>query len=359
MLRPDPKDLAALARDTVREAMRSWRLPATLLLGVGMGVLEYRTTGHRPAFFFGPSAALYTLVLGPLPWRALVPLEADGHRGDKLVRWCVAAALSTVFFYALVAGYRAVAELTGMRAVYVLGHARESLVAWLLFLIGGWGLARDIQLEQRLDVTLGSHQKLSDELAAARLDALRADLDPHFLFNALNAIASQCTSDPAAAEDNIVRLSSLLRAVLDTRRRTHHTLEEELALAGDYVALLKARFPTLSVRVDVAPDTLDAAVPPLLLQPLLENAVRHGQIDRGEIALTARREGDALRVRVRSPGAFRGHREGRLGIELVRRRVELAWGPDGEFEIVTDGDATVGTVTARGAFRATVERNAA
>lgn len=352
MLLPDPKDLAALARDTVREAMRSWRLPATLVLGVGMGVLEHRTTGHRPAFFFGPAAALYTLVLGPLPWRALVPLEADGHRGEKLVRWGVAAAVSTALFYALVGGYRALAEVTGLRAVYVLGHARESLVAWLLFLIGGWGLARDIQLEQRLDVTLGSHEKLSAELAAARLDALRADLDPHFLFNALNAIASQCTSDPTAAEDNIVRLSTLLRAVLDTRRRTHHTLEEEVALAGDYLALLRARYPALAVRVDVAPDTLAALVPPLLLQPLLENAVRHGHIDRGEIALTARREGEALRVRVRSPGAFRGPREGGLGLELVRRRVELAWGDDGSFDIGSDGDATVGTVTARHALRA-------
>ena len=359
MLIPDPRDLVGLARDTVREATRSWRLPATLVLGVGMGVLEYRTTGHRPAFFFGPGAALYTLILGPLPWRALVPLEADGHRGDKLVRWCVAAAMSTALFYALVASYRGLAEVTGLRSVYVLGHARESLVAWLLFLIGGWGLARDIQLEQRLDVTLGSHEKLSAELAAARLDALRADLDPHFLFNALNAIASQCASDPSAAEDNIVRLSTLLRAVLDTRRRPHHSLDEELALTADYVALLVARYPSLKVRVDVAPDTLDALVPPLLLQPLLENAVRHGQIDRGEIVVTARREGDALVVRVRSPGAFRGPRDGGMGIDLVHRRVDLAWGDEGTFVIAGDGDATVGTVTARRAFSHAPERTAA
>lgn len=359
MLLPDPKDLTALVRDTVREATRSWRLPATLVLGVGLGVLEHRTTGHRPAFFFGPLAALYTLLLGPLPWRALVPLEADGHRGKKLIRWGIAAVVSTALFHVLVAGYRALAELTGLRGVYALGHARESLVAWLLFLIGGWGLARDIQLEQRLDVTLGSHARLSAELAVARLDALRADLDPHFLFNALNAIASQCTSDPVAAEDNIVRLATLLRAVLDTRQRSQHSLGEELSLAHDYVALLKARYPTLAVRFDMAPDTLDVPVPPLLLQPLLENAVRHGRIDRGAIAVTARRDGDVLHVCVRSPGTFRGPREGGLGLDLVRRRVELAWGARGSFEIRSDGESTLATVTARGALRLPLERTAA
>lgn len=359
MLLPDPKDLLALVRDTVREAMRSWRLPATLVLGVGLGLLEYRTTGHRAAFLFGPFAALYTLLLGPLPWRALVPLEADGRRGEKLIRWGIAAAVSTALFHALVTGYRSLAELTGLRMVYVLGHARESLVAWLLFLIGGWGLARDIQLEQRLDVTLGSHERLSAELAAARLDALRADLDPHFLFNALNAIASQCTSDPVAAEDNIVRLATLLRAVLDTRRRPQHSLEEELSLAHDYVALLRARYPTLTVYFDVASDALDAPVPPLLLQPLLENAVRHGQIDRGVITVRVHAEGHTLHVCVRSPGGFRGPREGGLGLELVRRRVELAWGSRGSFDITHDGDSTVASVTACGVLRLRQERTAA
>lgn len=350
MVLPDAKDLSGLVRDTVREAMRSWRLPATLVLGVGFGLLEYRATRSGPAFVFGPAAALYTLVLGPLPWRALVPLEADGHRGEKLVRWCVAAALGTALFYGLVGAYRAFAIVADVPTLYALGHARESLVMWLLFLIGGWGLARDIQLEQRLDVTLGLHERLSEELAAARLDALRADLDPHFLFNALNAIASQCASDPAAAEENVVRLATLLRAVLDTRRRPSHPLDDEVALAGDYVGLLKARYPELTVTFDVAPEALRADVPPLLLQPLLENAVRHGSIDRGEIRVEALGQGRDLVIRVRSPGAFRGPREGGMGIDLVRRRVELAWGPNGRFEIATEGDSTVGTVTARGAL---------
>ncbi len=355
VLVPDVTDLSTLVRDTVREATRSWRLPATLVLGMGLGALEYQATGRAAGFLFGPAAAMYTLLLGPLPWRALVPLEADGRRGEKLVRWCIAAAVGTALFYVLIGAYRAYAVVVDVRSIYTLGHARESLVAWLLFLIGGWGLARDIQLEQRLDLTLGSHRRLSDELAAARLDALRADLDPHFLFNALNAIASQCASDPIAAEDNIVRLSTLLRAVLDTRRRPLHALDEELALAHDYVGLLQARYPSLTVSFHVEPEAGDAQVPPLLLQPLLENAVRHGRIERDEIRVSVRRADDELVVCVRSPGAFRGPREGGMGIDLVRRRVELAWGAEGSFEIVADGDHTVATVIARGHFARTAE----
>jgi hypothetical protein len=347
---PDAHDLWSLTRDTVREATRSWRLPATLVLGASLGLLEFRATRSVAGFAYGPTAALYTLVLGPLPWRALVPLEADGHRGEKLIRWCVAAALSTALFVVLVEAYRAFAVAAALPRVHAFGHTRESLVTWLLFLIGGWGLARDIQLEQRLDLTLGSHKRLSDELAAARLDALRADLDPHFLFNALNAIASQCASDPIAAEDNIVRLATLLRAVLDTRRRPLHALAEELELARDYVALLKARYPSLAVSVEVT-DDLVVEVPPLLLQPLLENAVRHGATDQGAITVCVRRDGDALVLHVRSPGVFRGPREGGLGLDLVRRRVELAWGNAGHFSIAADGDHTLAMVIAHDAFK--------
>jgi hypothetical protein len=106
-----------------------------------------------------------------------------------------------------------------------------------------------------------SHQRLAAQLAAAQLDALRADLDPHFLFNALNAIASQCASDPVAAEDNIVRLSTLLRAVLDTRQLALHPLDDELALARDYTGLLQARYPSMRVSIERDDDLAAVDVP--------------------------------------------------------------------------------------------------
>ena len=345
------EDLRTLVRDTVREALRSWRLPATLALGVGFGLLESKFTQRRGSFFFGPGSAIYTLLLAPLPWRALLPLEEDGHRVEKALRALGALAVATVLFSVLVASYRAFASAAHMREVYAFGERRELLVTWLLFIVGGWGLARDIQLEQRLDRTLGSHQRIAAELAAARLDAVRADLDPHFLFNALNAIASQCASDPAAAEQNVCRLATLLRAVLDTRRRALHPLDDELALANDYLELLRARYPTLRFEVRAAADALTVSVPPLVVQPLLENAVRHGRVELGAVTLTAAREGDDLRLEVSSPGAYVGPREGGMGLDLVRRRVALAWGDRGRFEVRNEGDRAVASTAAAGAAR--------
>jgi hypothetical protein len=329
-------------RDTVREAARSWRLPAALILGVGFGLLERNNTGENVNFLFGPAAALYTLFLGPLPWRVLVPLEADGDRVRKLGRWLLAATIGLAMFAALVATYGALGHTLDLRTDYLYTHPRELVVSTLLFLVGGWGLARDVQLEQRLDRSMRSHGQLAAELEEARLYAVRADLDPHFLFNALNAIASQCVSDPRQAEENIVRLSSLLRAVLDTRRRPLHSLDDELALARDYLGLLGARYPELRYAIDVDAALGEVSVPPLLLQPLLENAVRHGDISGGVIEIHGRHDEKTRRVTIEvcSPGAFRGGREGGMGVELVKRRVDLAWGGDASFALVGDNERT-------------------
>ncbi len=333
-------DLGSLMRDTVREATRSWRLPVTIALGAGLGAFEWMRTRDGASLAFGPVAAVYTLLLGPLPWRALAPLEADGERARKFVRGVAAAAIALALFALLAGIYVLVARAGGSGIA-----AREFTVTALLFMVGGWGLARDVQLEQRLDRSLERHGQLRAELEEARLYAIRADLDPHFLFNALNAIASQCVSNPAAAEENVVRLSSLLRAVLDTRRRTLHALEEEVALARDYLGLLAARFPALKYAVDIDPAAASRMVPPLLLQPLLENAVRHGRIQEGEISLSARVGPDGiLELRVRSPGCMGVTREGGIGLELVRRRVEMAWGSADAFAIADDGRETTAVI---------------
>lgn len=339
-------DLLTLLRETVRESLRSWRLPAAIALGIGFGFIERSHTGARLSLFFGPAAALYTLLLGPLPWRALVPLEADGQRARKLLRALLAAGIATGLFALLVAPYALAASALDLSPSYLATHPRELVLATLLFLAGGWGLARDVQLEQRLDRSLRRHGKLEAELEEARLYALRADLDPHFLFNALNAIADECRTDPARAEDNVVRLSSLLRAVLDTRRRPLHRLEEELALARDYLGLLCARYPALRFSVREPPELRELLVPPLLLQPLLENAVRHGKIDAGPLELEVREEGGLIVLEVRSPGPFGGRRAGGLGLELVERRVAMAWGEQGSFEITTREGATVARIVA-------------
>ncbi len=347
-------DLPYLLKDTLREAARSWRLPATVALGVGFGFIERAYTGNRLGLVFGVVAGLYTLFLGPLPWRVLVPLEEDGQRVHKFVRWMLAAAISLALFALLVIPYAYVADAFAGARSYLVSRPRELAVSTLLFLVGGWGLARDVQLEQRFDRSERRQGRLTAELEEARLYALRADLDPHFLFNALNAIASQCTSDPSGAEANIVRLSSLLRAILDTRRQVVHPLDEELSLARDYLGLLKARYPELTYVVSEPSDSdlLSVRVPPLLLQPLLENAVRHGNHALGPIELTITVNAGVLECTVKSRGVFRGEREGGMGLDLVRRRVEMAYGDEGSFTIQTeDGDTTVARILAPSLYK--------
>ena len=116
-----------------------------------------------------------------------------------------------------------------------------------------------------------------------------------------------------------------------------------------YLGLLAARYPELGyeVRADAVPR--DTAVPPLLLQPLLENAVRHGAMGRGSICVDGGVRAHTVYLTVRSPGVFGGGREGGMGLELVRRRVELAWGEHASFTIGPAPDDP------RGATLATIE----
>jgi signal transduction histidine kinase len=192
---------------------------------------------------------------------------------------------------------------------------------------------------------------LESSLARAELRSLRLQLQPHFLFNALNTISSTMYDDPAAADEMIDRLAELLRASLRTAGAHGADGEEppevvpladELEILDAYLALMKARFrERLVVAVAVAPETRDALVPPLLLQPLVENAVRHGGAERtgrGRIEIRAERAGDTLELTVEDdgPGAAAGPAGGAkstgLGLSATAERLQILYGPDHRFE---------------------------
>lgn len=152
--------------------------------------------------------------------------------------------------------------------------------------------------------------RLQTELAQAKLENLRLQLQPHFLFNALNAISSVMYEDVRKADAMLARLSEFLRIVLTTSDAPEITLDEELQIERLYVDVMKARLENgLHLQIDADPDARLARVPPLILQPLIENSIRHGMADaRGElaIAISAVRNGTALEVRVRDNGAGMG-----------------------------------------------------
>jgi len=192
--------------------------------------------------------------------------------------------------------------------------------------------------------------ELERHLIQAQLDALRQQLQPHFLFNALNAVSTLIADDPPAAQRMIARLAELLRLALDERNAAEVPLWRELELAHSYLAIEQVRFgDRLAINVDVPPDARQAMVPGLLLQPLLENAVRHGLARRrgpGSIEVVARVEDTALSLRVvdrgTAPRDDAGSSDGGGGIGLgnVRARLRHLYGDAQRLEFVPTADGT-------------------
>jgi signal transduction histidine kinase len=181
---------------------------------------------------------------------------------------------------------------------------------------------------------------LRAELTQSKLDVLRSQLRPHFLFNTLNAISVFVSEDAAKAQQMILRLSTLLRRSLD--EEAHEVaFEEELAFANDYLDIQRGRFgDRLAVALDVRDDVLRANVPVFVLQPLLENAIEHGRSDerRSTVTLHASRVGDSLYIAVIDDGPGMASdvapSEG-IGLSNTRARLEhlygrrssVEWGP--------------------------------
>jgi len=180
--------------------------------------------------------------------------------------------------------------------------------------------------------------QLEGSLARAQLRNLRLQLQPHFLFNALNTISATMYEDPAAADEMLDQLAELLRASLRTAQSDEVPLGEELALLDRYLALLHARFGSrLEIDLQLDPEAAGALVPSLFLQPLVENAIRHGNAERegrGAVAVRARRQGDTLILEVEDDGpgdlgaADRtpARREPGLGLAATAERLKLLYG---------------------------------
>jgi LytS/YehU family sensor histidine kinase len=182
--------------------------------------------------------------------------------------------------------------------------------------------------------------QLEAQLAEARLDALRMQLHPHFLFNTLHAISALMARDVPAARRMMTRLSDLLRFSLEQEVTDEVPLAEELDFLDRYVEIQRARFPDrLHVEMDVEPDAQAALVPRFMLQPLVENAIRHG-IDRrpggGRVVVRARVNDHRLKIEVEDngPGFPSGadYREG-VGLRSTRARLEHLYGGGGELDL--------------------------
>jgi hypothetical protein len=239
------------------------------------------------------TASLWALV-GQFWWDALARLGFELPESGR-------AAL-----FALLAGLGALAYLVAVTAHYAMQAFEDSMLAGRR--------ALEAQVAER----------------DAELRALRSQVDPHFLFNCLNSVAGLIGPDPESARRMCQRLADFLRDSLSVGREARIPLGREIALARQYLGIEQVRFGRrLAVSADVTEEAASVPVPPLILQPIVENAVRHGiatLLDGGTIGIEARRTGSQALVVVTNPRDSERTSSGTgFGLDIVRRRLEAGF----------------------------------
>jgi LytS/YehU family sensor histidine kinase len=212
---------------------------------------------------------------------------------------------------------------------------------WLCIIFGLESFAR-WQREREQLLTLQKH------LAESQLAQLRAQLQPHFLFNALNTISSLMQVDIVRADRLLTQLADLLRASLHTGAQNTTSLRHELDLLRQYASIMQERFAgRVTLDWSIADDALDAAIPAMLLQPLLENAFRHG-VERSTtpvaIHILARRDDGKLEVVVRNDGLLAADARAGIGLTNCRERLALLYGTDASLTLAQEGGEVVSSL---------------
>ena len=207
------------------------------------------------------------------------------------------------------------------------------------------GIALKVWNALRVEMSLEEQKRL---LLEARLDALQRQINPHFLFNTLNSVASLVRSQPELARQMIVKLANILRALLKDHD-TYVPLREELKFTDDYLDIEVVRFGADKLRVEreIDPRTLEVLVPSILLQPLIENSIKHGlepRIHGGTVTLRSRLQGDRVSIEVADDGVgmtgglgLAASRSGTgIGMKNVQERLEVLYGNQAQFNVVSN-----------------------
>jgi two-component system LytT family sensor kinase len=208
------------------------------------------------------------------------------------------------------------------------------------------GVALKVWNALRTEMTLEDQKRL---LLEARLDALQRQINPHFLFNTLNSIASLVRSKPELAREMTVKLANILRALLKDHG-SYVPMREELKFTDDYLDIEVVRFGPDKLRVlkEIDPRTLEILVPSILLQPLIENSIKHGlepRIHGGTVTVRSSIEGDRVRIEVADDGVGMGPNPASslrrtdgagIGMKNVQERLEVLYGGQAHFEVVSN-----------------------
>jgi two-component system, LytTR family, sensor kinase len=350
-----------------------WRLVLAVTIPFWIYLAFMRVATYSLATSGNPGIIIAPSHLRLLQHLVLLPMLLVFYRAALAVGWpergrmraaALHALMAIVFSIAarpvllvLVAGDRGQWELMGELFHSMLG-VRLSVDLWTSsfsdFLLS-YVLGLAILLGVKNFRELKYHQLRAANLQAAwthsRLQALRMQLNPHFLFNTLNAAVSLVSSRPKVAEQMLVRLADLLRRTLRDGESDFIPISREADFLRNYLEVQRLRFPDrLSFNVDVAPEVLNAAVPSLLLQPLAENAVVHSMAADAEqirVDVSVRRSVRGLEMSVRNSAARARPDAGRSGVRLgvglgnTRERLKTLFDDDYELELLHAEDGSV------------------
>jgi len=308
---------------------------------------------------------VYSLCIALTSWflidtgRDLVALRTPGARlGETGTRsawpgwvWMLAiVAVGAVLGYA--AGNEIANGLTGQNVPGPFTASARDLVPLLVLalvpsvVITYFFHSREVMALQKTEVETAQRQA-----AEQQLKLLESQLEPHMLFNTLANLRALIGVDPPRAQLMLDQLIAFLRASLAGSRTSVHSLDAEFQRLRDYLALMQIRMGArLATRFDLPAELADARLPPLLLQPLVENSIQHGlepQIAGGRIDVSAAREGEVLVLRVRDSGAGLGPMPGsdnRYGLAHVRERLATLYGSRASFALAAAGDGEGGTL---------------
>lgn len=326
----------SVVRATWRALLQPRRLVPMLVVGAPMIWAQAVWSQDAGALPLGVLVVFSFAALAPVSYRVLFPDGLDLSHGA--VRLMLYALVGAGVMLSLCVG---LPRVLGMHDTF-LTERTTVVITTALFLVGGWGLGRDIGMEQRL-------ARLTAEAERAQLLALKAHLDPHFLFNTLNAIAEWCRIDGEVAERAVLSLSAMLRTMLDGVRAPLWPLEREVELARRLFELHLLRDKALFTLEENLPSPLpQVQVPPMCLVTLVENAVKHGPGagHRGVIALAVTQTGAEVRVVLENPGPFTGEREGGSGLPTLAKHLRVAFGSAARIELqAVAGSRTRATLT--------------
>jgi signal transduction histidine kinase len=313
-----------------------------LLSWAGLGILFSVSAASGGTYGWGEAHAvvvLPTVLLGFMclsTWYLCVALPVDRTPPARLLTAFLTASAATGALWVItLIGWSTLLEAAGAWREPA-ASVRAGAVQW--FAVGNvlFLLAAAVHYLLIAVQRAGENERTALRLGLlardAELKALRLQVDPHFLFNSLNSISALTTSDPSSARAMVLRLAGFLRTALDAGRRDHFTLKEELDLARDYLEIERIRFgDRLTVDIREDPGARDSPVPPLLLQPLVENAVTHGiahRLEGGTVHIAAIRSGGRVFVRVINPADRDRPKGNGLGLANVRQRLELLYGKE-------------------------------